>query len=143
MIDWTAPSVRGAPGALGCCAGSNASERRPGAAGGGRHRSGRLDGGARQAGLRRRSRTAASLDLVLQPLHRRLELLIAVLQLLDRAGELAHLVLELIDLDVDIAAGHLGARRRHGDHASDGTDGNGKTDHHCSLIRQQKERVPD
>ena len=35
MIDGTAPSVRGAPGAFGLCVGSKASERRPGAAGGG------------------------------------------------------------------------------------------------------------
>jgi hypothetical protein len=97
------------------------------------HRSGRLDGSAWQAGLCRRACGAPHLDVVLEPLDRRLELLIAILQLLHSTGELAHLVFELIDLDVEIAAGHLGARRRHGGHASDGADGSCETDHHCSL----------
>src|ERR1700732_157869 len=86
------PSTRGAPGALGFSAGSNASERRPLGAGGwaGCATAGRGGGGARS------SAGAEFLEpiivIVLHALERRLELLIAVLHLLDLSGELPKLV---------------------------------------------------
>ena len=83
------PSVCGAPGAFGFCAGSKASPRRPGAAvaGGGRRWRGCAAGRARLRAPVPGSGTA----LLLHAADLALELLVAKLQLLDRSGQLPDL----------------------------------------------------
>ena len=113
------PSTRGAPGAFGCRAGSNASERRPLAAasagaftgaGCGLRRHGAAAGRRRALGAKR---AEAIFGIVLHALELRLQHLVLVLQLLDRAGELPQRILDAVDAHADIGA--VALRRLRGD----------------------------
>ena len=139
------PSTRGAPGAFGCSAGSNASDRRPlGAAViGGAAIDATFAGGRRQvrAGAPWWPRAAAGAQrlepgfiVLLHALERRLELLIAELCLLDQAGELPHLIFELVDPHQEVA-GRLGTRgNATGYDGDDRYGGNSETGHYCSHL---------
>src|ERR1019366_9042142 len=96
------PSTRGAPGALGCCAGLNTSERLPGVAAGGALTGacGDIAGGWSALGA---ELLEAILGIVLHALELHLELLVAVLQLLERAGELAQRTFHAVEADGQIA----------------------------------------
>ena len=92
--------MRGAPGAFGCCAGLNTSDRRPGAI------------GAFPGPIGLPVRACRSSAIVLQPLELHLKLLILVLQLLDGTGELAQCAFHAVEPNRKISISSPSPRRR-------------------------------